>query len=64
MANHSSVLPGELYGEKSLVDYSTWGHRVRQDRATHTVTFSIKKKKNPAHCKGKQLGIHLDLGVK
>ena len=25
MATHSSILPGEFHGQKSLVGYSTWG---------------------------------------
>ena len=31
MANHSTVLPGDLYGQMSMVDYSIWGHRIRHD---------------------------------
>ena len=31
MAAHSSILAGESHGQKSLVDYSPWGHRVGQD---------------------------------
>jgi len=27
MAIHSSILPGESHGQKSLVGYSPWGHR-------------------------------------
>ena len=25
MATHTSILPGEFYGQKSLVSYSPWG---------------------------------------
>ena len=25
------LLPGEFHGERSMVGYSPWGHRVRQD---------------------------------
>ena len=42
-------------------------HGVTESDRTEQLTlslFPLKKKKNPAHCKGKQLGIHLDLGVK
>ena len=28
MATHSSILPGESYGWKSLAGYSSWGHRA------------------------------------
>ena len=27
MATHSSILPGESHGQRSLVDYSLWGHK-------------------------------------
>ena len=27
MASHSSILSGEFHGEKSLVGYSSWGHK-------------------------------------
>ena len=27
MAAHSSILPGESYGQRSLVSYSLWGSR-------------------------------------
>ena len=27
MATHSSILPGEFHGQKSLVGYSPWGHK-------------------------------------
>ena len=30
-ATHSSVLPGKFHGQRRLVGYSPWGHRVRQD---------------------------------
>ena len=52
MANHSTVLSGDLYGEMSMVYYIIWGHRIRHDWATHTFTFCIKKKNNSAYCKG------------
>ena len=28
-------LPEKSYEQKSLVDYSPWGHRIRHDRVTH-----------------------------
>ena len=31
MATHSSILAAEFHGQRSLVGYSSWGHRVRQD---------------------------------
>ena len=35
MATHSSILPGKTHGQRSMVDYSPWGHqRVRHDLAT------------------------------
>ena len=27
MATHSSILPGKSHGQRSLVDYSPWGHK-------------------------------------
>ena len=27
MATHPVFLPGELYGQRSLVGYSPWGHK-------------------------------------
>ena len=27
MATHSSILPGEFHGQRSLVGYSLWGHK-------------------------------------
>ena len=27
MATHSSFLPGEFHGQRSLVGYSPWGHK-------------------------------------
>ena len=31
MATHSNILAGESHGQRSLVEYSPWGHRVRHD---------------------------------
>ena len=28
MVTHSSILPGEFHGQRSLVGYNPWGHRV------------------------------------
>ena len=28
------VLPGKSHGQRSLVEYRPWGHRVRHDRGT------------------------------
>ena len=27
MATHSSILPGEFHGQRSLGDYNQWGHK-------------------------------------
>ena len=35
MATHSSVLAGESHGQRSLVGYSPWGHKV-SDRTEAT----------------------------
>ena len=29
MATHSSILPGESHGQRSLAGYSPWGHKSR-----------------------------------
>ena len=35
-------LPGESHGQRSLVGYSPWGHRVRHDWVTeHTHTYAV-----------------------
>ena len=35
MATHSSILPGKTHRQRSMVDYSPWGHqRIRHDLAT------------------------------
>ena len=31
MATRSSILPGKSHGQRSLVGYSPWGHRVGHD---------------------------------
>ena len=33
-------LPGEIHGQRSLVGYSPWGHRVGHDWATNTFIFN------------------------
>ena len=32
-ASHSSILAWKTHGQRSLVGYSLWGHRVRHDLA-------------------------------
>ena len=43
MATHSSILaweiPGKSHGQRSLVGYSPWGHRIRHNWVTSTFTF-------------------------
>ena len=34
MATHSSILAWEIEGQRNLVGYSAWGHRVARDLAT------------------------------
>ena len=44
MATHSSIsvlLPGEFHGQRSLADYSPWGHR--ESDATESLTHSATK---------------------
>ena len=40
MATHPVFLPGESHGERSLVGYSPWDHRVGHDWATNTHTHT------------------------
>ena len=39
MAAHSSILPREFYGQRSLVDYSPWGHK--ESDVTEGLTLSL-----------------------
>ena len=36
-----AFLLGEFHRQRSLVGYSSWGHRVRHDWVTNTFTFTI-----------------------
>ena len=42
MATHSSIFPGEPYGQRSLVGYSLWGHK--QLDTTEPLTPSLYRK--------------------
>ena len=44
MATHSSMLPGEFRGQKSLAGYSPWRRTVGHDWATNTFIFTFKKR--------------------
>ena len=48
MATHSSILAGELHGQRSLVCYSPWGHKESDmtERLTHTSSSSFHRQ-NP-----------------
>ena len=39
MATHSSILPGESCGQRSLVGYSPWGHKESDmtERTAHKI---------------------------
>ena len=41
MATHSSILPGESHGQRSLVGYSPWGRKEfnMTEKLTHTHTY-------------------------
>ena len=41
MATHSSILPGEFHGQRSLVGHSPWGHRELDmtEQLTHSLPF-------------------------
>ena len=40
-ATYSIFLSGEFHGQRSLVGYSPWGHRVRSDWVTNTFTLMV-----------------------
>ena len=39
IVTHSYILAGKSHEQRSLVNYSRWGHRVRHDWVTNTFTF-------------------------
>ena len=39
MATHCSILAGKSHGQRSLVGYSPWGHRIRHNWMTSTFTL-------------------------
>ena len=39
MATHSSILPGESHGHRSLVSYSPWGHKKSDMADRLTLNF-------------------------
>jgi len=47
MATHSSILPEEYHGQKSLAGYSPWVHKESDttDHAhTHKTSFQVKER--------------------
>ena len=44
IATHSSILPGESHGQRSLVSYSPWGHKESDmtEQLTHTHTLCLQ----------------------
>ena len=42
MATHSSILPGEFYGQRSLAVYSPWGHN-ESDMTERVLILQLKK---------------------
>ena len=47
MATHSSILPGESHGQKSLVGYSPWGLKesdMSEQPSTHTHARQVGQK--------------------
>ena len=44
MATHSIPLSGESHGQRSLMDYSPWGHR--ESAMTNTFTFRTRNNLN------------------
>ena len=47
MATHSSILAGKSHGQRSLADYSPWGHKSQtrlSDETTTTLTGRTEEK--------------------
>ena len=42
-ATHSSILPGEFHGQRSLADYSPWGRKESDMTEQVTLLQNIKK---------------------
>ena len=40
MATHPSILPGESHGQRSLEDYSPWGHKKSNTTERRTLTYT------------------------
>ena len=40
MGNHSSIQAWEVHGQRSLVGYSPWGHRVSQKILSNYITIT------------------------
>ena len=47
MATHSSILPGETHGQRSLVRYSPWGDK-ELDRTEHASSYCPSQYWDPA----------------
>ena len=45
-ATHSSILPGEFHGQRSLADYSPWGWKESDMTEQVTLLQNIKKKQS------------------
>ena len=43
MAIHSRMLPAEFHGQRSLVGYSPWGHRVGHNWVINTITCPLRQ---------------------
>ena len=41
MATHSSILPGEFHGQRSLAGYSAWGHKWSETTERQALCFSL-----------------------
>ena len=41
MATHSSIVPGKLHGQRSLIGYSPWGHK--EPGTSGQLTLSLSK---------------------
>ena len=52
-------LPGIFHGQRNLLGYSPWGHRVEHDWATNTLIFMEKNKVESLPYSNKKMGLRL-----
>ena len=51
MAIHSSILAGEAHGQRSLADYSLWGHKELDTTERRTLLLFFRFYSHVGHCR-------------